>query len=61
MAHSLGMDVVAEGIETRTQLGLLEELNCDFGQGFLFARAMDKDVASNQIREHGNGSPFEIK
>lgn len=38
MAHKLGLKVTAEGIETEAQLLLLKELNCDYGQGYLFSR-----------------------
>lgn len=41
LARTLGLKVVAEGIETNTQLELLKELNCEGGQGFLFAEPMD--------------------
>ena len=37
LAHTLGMDVVAEGIETVQQLGHLRKLGCEFGQGYLFS------------------------
>jgi diguanylate cyclase (GGDEF)-like protein len=40
LAHRLGMDVVAEGIETTTQLRLLKNLGCEFGQGYLFAKPL---------------------
>ena len=40
MAHKLGLKVVAEGIETRQQRALLESAGCDFGQGYLFSRAL---------------------
>lgn len=40
MAHALGLQVVAEGIETPAQCRILTELGCDGGQGFLFARPM---------------------
>lgn len=42
LAHNLGLDVVAEGIETKEHLDRLRDMGCDFGQGFLFARPMDK-------------------
>ena len=38
MAHTLGIKVVAEGIETQLQKDLLLSINCDFGQGYLFSR-----------------------
>jgi EAL domain-containing protein (putative c-di-GMP-specific phosphodiesterase class I) len=38
MAHSLGMTVVAEGVETQSQLALLAELDCDLVQGYYFSR-----------------------
>jgi diguanylate cyclase (GGDEF)-like protein len=38
MAHSLGITVVAEGIEDEQQLDLLRQRNCDLGQGYLFGR-----------------------
>ena len=38
MAHALGLDVVAEGVENEEQLGVLVELGCDRAQGYLFSR-----------------------
>ncbi len=40
LAHGLGMDVVAEGVETPATLELLRQAGCDAVQGFLFARPM---------------------
>ena len=40
LAHGLGIDVVAEGIETAAQLALLRELACDRGQGYWFSRPL---------------------
>ncbi len=37
---TLGMDVVAEGIETPVQLELLQQLQCELGQGYLFAKPL---------------------
>jgi EAL domain-containing protein (putative c-di-GMP-specific phosphodiesterase class I) len=44
MSHALGMRVVGEGIETSHQLDTLAELDCDQGQGFLFARPMSPEA-----------------
>mgnify|MGYP000338319851 FL=1 len=38
MAHKLGLEVIAEGIETEQQKQLLVNAGCDFGQGFLFSK-----------------------
>jgi diguanylate cyclase (GGDEF)-like protein/PAS domain S-box-containing protein len=43
MAHELGLEVIAEGIETVEQKDFLIEGQCDFGQGFLFSRAVPAD------------------
>lgn len=43
LAHSIGIKVVAEGIEKQAQLDLLLEWNCDYIQGFLFSRPMPRD------------------
>ena len=51
MADSLNMKVVAEGIETLEQLNHLLNLDCDYGQGFLFNAAIDSDAAQELIKE----------
>jgi diguanylate cyclase len=43
LAHHLNMKVVAEGIETKEQLDLLTELNCDYAQGYYLGRPMPAD------------------
>lgn len=45
LADSLGMDVVAEGIETVEQLSQLKKLGCKYGQGYLFDKPMSKGDA----------------
>ncbi|MFP3984356.1 MAG: EAL domain-containing protein [Desulfurivibrionaceae bacterium] len=40
MGHSLGLQVVAEGVETEEQRAYLEKYQCDAYQGYLFARPM---------------------
>ena len=43
MASSLGLKVVAEGVETESQLEILRQLRCGFGQGYLFSRPQPAD------------------
>jgi two-component system CheB/CheR fusion protein len=50
LAHSLGMDVVAEGIENEQQLAILKSYGCDIGQGYLFARPMPPEQAAGYLR-----------
>ena len=51
LAHSLGLDVIAEGIETEDQLRILKELGCEYGQGYLFAHPLNSvDVMSTVQR-----------
>ena len=40
IAHGLGLPVVAEGVETRAQHDLIRSLECDYAQGYLYARPM---------------------
>lgn len=57
LARVLGMDVVAEGIETREQYRLLRQLGCRYGQGFLFARPMSADAVTQLLRLPGRVLP----
>jgi diguanylate cyclase (GGDEF)-like protein len=52
LAHSLGMDVVAEGIEQKSQLERLLEMGCESGQGFLFSRPVPRTEAERWLQEH---------
>ncbi len=51
MARSLGLRVVAEGIETEEQLELLRAMGCHLGQGFLFSRAVPIGEAERLLDE----------
>jgi len=46
LAHSLGMDVVSEGIENADQLQTLKDLGCNLVQGFLISRPLNSQAAS---------------
>ena len=45
LSHGLGMSVVAEGIETAEQMAFLRATDCDFGQGYLFAKPLGAAAA----------------
>jgi EAL domain-containing protein (putative c-di-GMP-specific phosphodiesterase class I) len=45
LAHTLGMDVVAEGIETEIQRDRLLALGCEYGQGYLFSKPLPEAQA----------------
>jgi len=49
LAGSLGLQVVAEGIETRTQAEELLSLGCPYGQGYLFAPPLTKEAARRML------------
>jgi diguanylate cyclase (GGDEF)-like protein/PAS domain S-box-containing protein len=51
LAENLGMDAVAEGVETQEQLNLLRSLNCQNGQGFFFSKPLDVAGAEAIISE----------
>ncbi len=46
MAHKLGIEVIAEGIETALQATLLEEAGCDYAQGFWFSEPLNAQAFS---------------
>ncbi|MBD2059502.1 EAL domain-containing protein [Oculatella sp. FACHB-28] len=49
LAWNLGMDVVAEGVETLKQLAQLRSLKCEYGQGYLFSKPLDSQAAERVI------------
>ena len=50
MSASLGLNVVAEGIEEESQLALLRKLGCGYGQGYYFSRPVPADDFANTAR-----------
>jgi EAL domain-containing protein (putative c-di-GMP-specific phosphodiesterase class I) len=52
MAHALGMDVVAEGVETGEQLRKVMDMDCDNAQGFFFARPLTSEVMGRLLADH---------
>jgi EAL domain-containing protein (putative c-di-GMP-specific phosphodiesterase class I) len=60
LAQNLGMDVVAEGVETKEQLALLRKLGCENGQGYFFSRPVSVGGAEKIISDtysHAESSP----
>ena len=49
LARHLGLDVVAEGVETIEQATLLKELQCKYAQGFLFSKAVDAEDVKKML------------
>jgi diguanylate cyclase (GGDEF)-like protein len=51
MAHALGLDTVAEGVETPDQLAQLRDLGCDLAQGYLFSRPQRAEVIEGLLAD----------
>jgi diguanylate cyclase (GGDEF)-like protein len=56
LAGDLGLEVVAEGVETTEQARLLGELGCNFAQGYLWARAMPINALARELRSQQVGA-----
>ncbi|HEY9646218.1 MAG TPA: EAL domain-containing protein, partial [Chroococcidiopsis sp.] len=51
LAHNLGMDVTAEGVESADQSAHLLSMNCEYGQGYLFSKPLDAEAATELLKE----------
>jgi len=49
MARSLGLQVVAEGVETQAQLDILRGMGCDFYQGYFLSRPLAADEFGRRL------------
>ncbi|MAT65271.1 MAG: GGDEF domain-containing protein [Gammaproteobacteria bacterium] len=56
MAHSLGLRIIAEGVESEAQLGYLRELGCDEYQGYLFSRPMAAEAFHALFADRAKGA-----
>jgi diguanylate cyclase (GGDEF)-like protein len=61
LGRKLGMDVVAEGVETETHLLRLQRLGCPFGQGYLFSRPIPARDVPDFVAAFGSTSLFGTK
>ncbi len=52
LAQTIGVTVVAEGVETAEELAFLKEVNCTLAQGHLFSRAISHDEMTPLIGSH---------
>ncbi|MER5944039.1 EAL domain-containing protein [Streptomyces sp. NPDC001928] len=57
LADTLGLQVIAEGIEEQRQRELLADIGCGYGQGYLFARPMTVEQGEAALRRHGGVRP----
>ena len=49
MGHSLGYEVIAEGIETQEQFNIVKKLGCDAAQGYLFSKPVEADAVTKLL------------
>ena len=54
MIKSLDIQIVAEGVETKEQAGLLMGMGCDFLQGFLYSKPLQKELYIQFLKNDGN-------
>jgi diguanylate cyclase (GGDEF)-like protein/PAS domain S-box-containing protein len=60
MAHSLRLEVIAEGVETEGQLSRLRELGCKYLQGFLFSKSVSAAAAERLYRQACESDSFSL-
>lgn len=60
LGKSLGLQIVAEGIETESQLAFLQAARCDIYQGFLYSRALPAKEISALLMESYYGEPMQV-
>ena len=60
LAKNLKMRVIAEGIETESQLLLLQNLGCDYGQGYLMSKPLPVAEIEKQLYKKRNWLPFVV-
>ncbi|MBL1175223.1 EAL domain-containing protein [Pantanalinema sp. GBBB05] len=51
LGHTLGMDVIAEGVETQTDAETLRSMGCEFGQGYFWAKPLPATEATERLRQ----------
>src|SRR5690606_21945002 len=56
LGQALGIAVIAEGVETSAQMEALRERGCDYGQGYLFGKAMSGEAVEDLLRRAPKGA-----
>ncbi|MBC7172750.1 MAG: EAL domain-containing protein, partial [Polyangiaceae bacterium] len=56
LAHTLGLEVVAEGVETEAQADMLLAFGCDLAQGYLYSPPLPEDEFEAWVREREGGA-----
>ena len=54
LAHNLGLNAIAEGVETAEQLAQLRELDCELAQGYWFSKPFDSLTMTKMLKNLGN-------
>jgi EAL domain-containing protein (putative c-di-GMP-specific phosphodiesterase class I) len=50
LASELGKSVISEGVETKEQQNILNQINCKYGQGYLFSKPLDAQSAEELLK-----------
>ncbi len=58
LAHHMGLKVIAEGVETASQLDFLTHHQCDLGQGYYFSPPLSSDAMESLLQSH---RPFAVR
>nr|WP_232826134.1 PAS domain S-box protein [Cyanothece sp. BG0011] len=60
LAHILGLDIIAEGVETQLQLDQLRRLGCEQGQGYFFAKPLPPEEVENLLKNSPMWNGFDF-
>lgn len=58
LAHNIGLDVIAEGVETEQQLSVIKALGCEYCQGYFFYRPMEAQAVEDLLAQRPASPPW---
>lgn len=61
LGHTLGMDVIAEGVETKADAEALRSLGCELGQGYFWAKPLPAVEATALLEKQGEGEELRVE